>query len=110
MCRATIDQEFRDQVVDDAHVSDWWNWYSTTPEGKKYRGKKPPYGQLWALIRAAEYAKMIDDRSDADAVRNAGNDGVHDKPSSDDALERIGQTIKVLDALEAARKREPQTE
>jgi hypothetical protein len=107
MCRATLDQEFRDQVVNDDQVSEWWNWYKTTSEGKKHRGKEPPYGQLWALILAAEHAKMItaDCRIAANAVKDAGNKGVHKKPSSDDALERIGQTIKVLDELEAARPR-----
>lgn len=107
MCRATLDQEFGDQVVNDDQVSEWWNWYRTTEKGKKHPSKRPPYGQLWAQILAAEYAKMIttDGQIAADAVRDAGNKGVHQKPSRDDALERIGQTIKVLDALEAARHR-----
>ncbi len=104
--RATLDQEFGDTVIDDDQVSEWWKWYATTPDGQKYKGKRPPYGKLWAKILAAEYAGLIKepDRQAADAVRGSGNEGIHKKPSCDDALKKIQQTVQVLDALEAARR------
>jgi hypothetical protein len=101
MCRAVLDREFGELVVDDDQVSEWWNSYATTPEGKRHRGKRPPYRELWAKIKAAEYAKMIgqDDRMAADAVRDRGNKAVHEKPDTGDALEVVRQTVQVLDAL-----------
>ena len=59
MCRAVLDSEFDESIVDDNQVSDWWVWYATTPEGKKHKGKRPPYGLFWAKIQAAWYAKLI---------------------------------------------------
>lgn len=105
MCRAVLDREFDEAVVDDDQVSDWWKWYATTTEGEKYRGKKPPYGQLWAKIHAAFYARMIShaDREAADAVRKRGNDAVHNRPDTGEALEVVRQTVLVLDSLEKAR-------
>ncbi len=102
MCRAALDREFDEKVVDDDQVSDWWAWYKDTPDGKKYRGKKPPYGKLWAKIQAAEHAKMIEqaDREAADKVRKRGNDAVHKKPDKGDALDAVQKTVQVLDALE----------
>jgi len=101
MCRAVLDQEFGEQIIDDDQVSEWWKWYATTPEGGKYRGKKPPYGSLWARIPAAKHAGIIEegDRDAADAVRNRGNDAVHKKPDTGEALETVRQTVQVLDAL-----------
>lgn len=106
MCRAVLDREFGDAVVDDDQVSDWWKWYATTPEGAKYKGKRPPYGQLWAKIHAACYARMISeaDRDAADGVRKRGNDAVHKKPDTGEAMEVIQQTLQVLDGLEKARR------
>ena len=97
-----LDREFDEAVVDDDQVSEWWKWYATTPEGEKYRGKKPPYGQLWAKIHAASYAGMISnaDREAADAVRRRGNDAVHKWPDTGEAIEAVRQTVQVLDALE----------
>lgn len=105
MCRAVLDREFDETVVDDDQVSDWWKWYATTSEGKRYKGKKPPYGQLWAKIHAAGYARMISDadRKAADAVRKRGNDAVHKRPDIGESLEVVRQTVQVLDALEKTR-------
>ena len=104
MCRAVLDREFKETVIDDDQVSDWWKWYATTSDAKRYRGPKPPYGQLWAKIHSACYAGMISesDRDAADNVRGRGNDAVHKKPDTGDALEVIQKTIQVLDALEKA--------
>lgn len=101
MCRAVLDREFDDKIIDDDQVSEWWEFYKTTPEGEKYKGKRPPYGKLWAKIQAAEYAGMIKetDRKAANEVRNRGNDAVHKKPDEGDAMETVRQTLQVLDAL-----------
>ena len=105
MCRAVLDREFAETVVDDDQVSEWWKWYATTDEGRKYKGKRPPYGQFWAKIQAAWYAKMIgdEDRDAADAVRKRGNDAVHKRPDSGEAMKVVRQTVQVLDALDSAR-------
>ena len=101
MCRAVLDCEFSDRVVDDDKVSEWWEWYKDTLEGRKYRGKKPPYGQLWARIQAARYTGLITEENctAADKVRLDGNDAVHAGPANYDPLEYIEKTIQVLDAL-----------
>jgi len=100
MCRAVLECEFCQTVIDDDQVSDWWEWYATTTEGRKYKGR-PPYGQFWAKIQAAWHAKMIgdEDRDAADAVRRRGNDAVHKRPDNGEALEVVRQTVQVLDAL-----------
>lgn len=96
MCRAVLDREFRD----------WWKWYATTPEGAKYRGKRPADGQLWAKIHAAYHARMINEaeRDAATAVRERGNAAVHERPDSGEAMEVVRQTVQVLDALEKNRR------
>lgn len=101
MCRAVLDLEFGDKVVDHDQVSEWWEFYETTPEGKKYKGPRPPYGMLWAKIQAAEYAGMIKetDRKAADDVRKRGSHAIHQKPYEGDAMETVHQTVQVLDAL-----------
>jgi len=105
MCRAVLDGEFG-KVIDDNQVSDWWKWYATTPEGTKYRGKRPADGQLWAKIHAAYHARMINEaeRDAANAVRNRGNAAVHERPDSGEAMEVVRQTVQVLDALEKNRR------
>lgn len=106
MCRAVLDRAFGDAVIADDQISEWWKSYATTLEGVKYKGKRPPYGQLWANIHAACYARMITeaDRDAADAVRKRGNDAVHKKPDSGEALECVRQTVQVLDALTQTRR------
>ncbi|MGF1633057.1 MAG: DUF4145 domain-containing protein [Phycisphaerae bacterium] len=105
MCRAVLDREFAESVTDDDQVSAWWKSYETTMEGRKYKGRRPPYGQFWARIEAAQHADMIsaEDRDAADAVRKRGNDAVHDRPATGQALEVVRQTVQVLDALERGR-------
>ena len=101
MCRAVLDREFGETVVDDDQVSEWWESYKNTPKGKNYRGKRPPYGNLRAKIQAAVFAEMIEeaDGKAADVVRKRGNDGVHKNPDKDDALDAVEKTLQVLDAL-----------
>lgn len=105
MCRSVLDREFGEVIVDDDQVSDWWRWYATTAEAK-YRGRRPPYGQLWAKIHAACHAGMISeaDRDAADAVRIRGNEAVHRRPDSGNAIEVVRHTVQVLDALEKNRR------
>lgn len=102
MCRAAMEREFDETVVDDDHVSDWWKWHITTEDGQKCKSQRPPYGKLWAKIEAAKYANIINvqQREDADAVRRDGNEGVHERPADGDALRIIEKTIRVLDALQ----------
>lgn len=105
MCRAVLDREFDELVINDDQVSDWWQVYQTTTEGRRYRGRKPPYGKLWAKIRVAEHSGMIDEdaRKAADAVRERGNDAVHKTPDKGDAIDAVRQAVHVLDALENAK-------
>lgn len=105
MCRAALDREFDGIVSDDDHVSEWWKWYATTPEARRYWDSKPPYRQLWAKIEAALYAGMIDESEHdaADFVRDRGNEAVHRRPNGESALEVIRETLRVLDALERPR-------
>ena len=44
------------------------------------------------------------DREAADAVRKRGNDAVHKRPDTGEALEVVRQTVQVLDALERTRR------
>lgn len=109
MCRAVLDREFGAAIVADDQLSNWWNWYATTPEGVEYikrKGNSPPYRELWAKIHAACYAGMISetDRDAATAVRKRGNDAVHKRPDTGEAMEMVRQTVQVLDGLEKGRR------
>lgn len=102
MCRAVLDREFEAEIPGD-DVESWWTWFKTTEQGRKY---KHAQHNLWARIRTALFKNRLtqDEFDAADAVRDRGNKAIHRRPASGEALERVRQTVQVLDALAKTRQ------
>ncbi len=104
MCRAVLDREFEAEIPGD-DVESWWASYKMTAQGQKDKRKNAQHN-LWGRIQTAlfKHRLTMEEFDAADAVRDRGNEAVHKRPPSGEALEGIRQTVHVLDALEKTRR------